>query len=125
MRKSPAFGALLLFFGSVAIAGPSRADPPSCTDWTTFNTPLMNFFEVEGRHRRNLLGNYNAVPPRTRYRPDLVGYYWSPGITQARLVFVRDGCVRLEHMTSVQVIWAVMQNYPVNVPGLNKPKASP
>lgn len=96
-------------------AQPAHAGAGDCDDWASKRSRMAGFgkfFEVEGEHRENLVGNFNLAPPRTELDPDMVGYDWSGGGDFARLYMVGDGCVLAERLYPIKLVWRMMGSYP-------------
>jgi hypothetical protein len=108
----------------VAVAAqpaPSRA--AACDDWAarwSLIAGFGKFFEVEGEHRENLVGNFNLAPPQTRLAPDMVGYSWGGGGDFARLYMVADGCLLAERLYPMKLVWQMMGSYPAVPTDLDK-----
>lgn len=107
-----------VFFAGILIAlaaQPAHAGAEACDDWAAKRSMMAGFgkfFEVEGEHRENLVGNFNLAPPRTDIAPDMVGYSWSGGGEFARLYMVGDGCVLAERLYPMKLVWRMMGSYP-------------
>jgi hypothetical protein len=101
---------------AVAVAPPQGlAGAGACDDWVGKWSRIAGFgkfFEVEGEHRENLVGNFNLAPPQTDLDPDMVGYSWSGGGDFTRLYMVRDGCVVAERLYPRKHVWRMMGGYP-------------
>ena len=102
-----------ILFAQAAL--PAHAGAEACDDWAAKWSMIAGFgkfFEVEGAHRENLVGNFNLAPPRTDMDPDMVGYDWSGGGDFARLYMVGDGCVLAERLYPIKLVWRMMGSYP-------------
>ena len=91
------------------------AGAEACDDWAAKRAMFAgfgNFFEVEGEHRENLVGNFNLAPPQTALQPDMVGYSWSGGGEFTHLYMVREGCVVAERLYPMKLVWQMMGSYP-------------
>ena len=111
------YRAVALFAGIffALAAQPAHAGAADCDDWAakwSMMAGFGKFFEVEGKYRENLVGNFNLAPPRTRLTPDMVGYSWSGGGDFARLYMVGDGCVLAERLYPMKLVWRMMGSYP-------------
>jgi hypothetical protein len=109
--------AAALFAGIlIALAAqPAYGDTNACDAWApkwSLIAGFGKFFEVEGEHRENLVGNFNLAPPQTRLAPDMVGYNWGGGGDFARLYMVADGCVLAERLYPIKLVWQMMGSYP-------------
>lgn len=105
---------------------PAHADTAGCDDWAARRTSIggfAKFFEIESEHRDNLVGNFNLVPPRTHIAPDMVGYSWGGGSDFARLYMVRDGCLLVERLYPMMLVWQMMGSYPAVPADLDKSSA--
>jgi hypothetical protein len=94
---------------------PAHAGAGDCDDWASKRSRMAGFgkyFEVEGAHRENLVGNFNLAPPQTRLAPDIVGYSWGGGGDFARLYLIEDGCVVAERLYPMKLVWRMMGSYP-------------
>lgn len=103
------------FFAGILFALPAYGDTNACDAWAPKWSRIAGFgkfFEVEGVHRKNLVGNFNMAQPQTRLDPDMVGYTWSGGGDFARLYMVADGCVVAERLYPMKLIWQMMGSYP-------------
>ncbi len=102
---------------------PVHAEAVDCDDWAARWAGIagfVKFFEVEGKHRENLVRNFNLAKPRTRLDPDLVGYSWGGGGGFAHLYMVRDGCVLVERIYPLKLVWRMMGSYPAVPVDLDK-----
>jgi hypothetical protein len=118
-RKAAFFAGILIALA----AQPAHAGAGTCDDWAAKWSRIAGFekyFEVEGEHRENLVGNFNLAPPQTRLAPDMVGYSWGGGGDFARLYMVADGCVLAERLYPMKLVWQMMGNYPTVPPDMDK-----
>ena len=112
LHRTAALFAGIIFALAVS---PAHAGADACDDWAarwSLIAGFGKFFEVEGKHRENLVGNFNLAPPRTELDPDMVGYSWSGGGEFARLYMVGDGCVLAERLYPMKLVWRMMGSYP-------------
>ena len=110
-----------ILFASAAL--PAHVGAAACDDWAarwSLIAGFGKFFEIEGKHRENLVANFNMAPPRTRLAPDMVGYSWGGGSDFARLYMVADGCVLAERLYPMKLVWQMMGSYPAAPTDMDK-----
>lgn len=109
MRTVKGMRLLLAAFSlGAALAWSGDGLAQECRSWQQLRPYLQKFFEVEGKHRDNLIGNFNALQPRTDFKPDIIGYAWFSGERMVKLYMVVDGCVVLDRYYPRQAIWRLM-----------------
>jgi len=86
-----------------------------CQSWQGLRPYVQKFFKVEGQHKVNLVKNFNALPPRTGFEPDMVGYAWFGGEKVVRLYMVAKDCVVLDRYLPRQVVWQMMAGTPAQM----------
>lgn len=104
-------------------ARPAHAGADACDNWAAKWSMIAGFgkfFEIEGEHRENLVGNFNLARPRTDLAPDMVGYSWNGGGEYTRLYLVADGCVLAERLYPMKLVWRMMGSYPAVPADLDK-----
>ena len=99
-----------ILIGSLCLLGilhltPAFATEPSCRrpelewdKWLAFtreHNPGIDFVELEGSQRHNLLEQFSCLEPTTECPPDHAYVFHCENKTQVLVVFEKDGCVTL------------------------------